>query len=178
MPPTAKRNLVLQDLGKGLPAITPAYGTCLAEAGAVCFEDNGHCCGVLMEVQGHLSDSFAVHWPTVTQQMRLCWNDLEFTTEQGAYGVAFLVLMALTPFTVIRRSRKGPHFDYWLGYKDSVLFQDAARLEVSGIRKGDTTHINARVKQKFSRAENSPNSLPLYVAVVEFGKPASKVVKG
>lgn len=144
----------------------------------MCFEDNGHCCGVSMDVQGHFTDSFSVDWPTVTEQMRLCWNDLEYATEHGAYGVAFLVVLALTPFTVIKRARRGTHFDYWLGNKDSVLFQDKARLEVSGIRKGGSSDINTRAKQKLQRSEDSSNPLPMYVVIVEFGKPTSKVVKG
>ncbi len=35
-----------------------------------------------------------------------CWNDEEFTTEQAAYGIAFLIVRELTDLTVIERSRK------------------------------------------------------------------------
>ena len=73
----------------------------------------------------------------------------EFTTEQAAYGTAFLIIRELTDLTVIERSRKGTGFDYWLGTFDTdegQLFQNKVRLEVSGIRKGDSSRVKARLK--------------------------------
>jgi hypothetical protein len=52
---------------------------------------------------------------------------------------------------VVERSRRGTGFDYWLGKKgdnNQLPFQNAVRLEVSGIRKGDDGKIKARAKQK------------------------------
>lgn len=65
-----------------------------------------------------------------------CWNDEEFTTEQAAYGIAFLIIRELTDLTVIERSRKGTGFDYWLGTTtdEGQPFKNKVRLEVSGIR--------------------------------------------
>ncbi|KAF3884045.1 MULTISPECIES: hypothetical protein [Nostocales] len=37
--------LVLTDLSQGLPAITPSFGAALAEACAVCLEQQGHAQG-------------------------------------------------------------------------------------------------------------------------------------
>jgi len=34
--------LNLNELGEGLPAITPAFGRALAEAGGICLESEGH----------------------------------------------------------------------------------------------------------------------------------------
>ena len=143
------RKIVLESLAEGLPAITPPFGASLAEAGAICFNDQGHSNGVELKVNGEFTEIFKVYWPTVTEQMRRCWNDAEVTTEHGAYGVAFLLIRSLTKFTIIERSRKGPGFDYWLGYEDELPFQNKARLEVSGIRNGDDNSVKARVRQKF-----------------------------
>lgn len=108
--------------------------------------------------------------------MRRCWNDLEFTTEQGAYGVALLIIRAVTDFTVIERSRKGTGFDYWLGYEeDELSFSTKARLEVSGIRSGDTQSVKKRVKRKLNQTNISDGSLPALIVVVEFGTPLSQV---
>ena len=168
--------LNLQDLGDGLPAVTPHYGAGLAEAGSVCLEDQGHSHGVKLSVGGTFSASFEVYWSVVNDQMRRCWNDLEFTTEQGAYGIAFLVIRAMTDFTIIERSRKGTGFDYWLGYEDDDLpFSNKARLEVSGIRNGDTQIINQRVRRKLEQTNVSDGSLEAYVVVVEFSAPLSQV---
>ncbi len=108
-----------------------------------------------------------------------CWNDEEYTTEQAAYGVAFLLILQLTGLTVVERSRKGTGFDYWLGVQDSTTtlpFQRMARLEVSGIRKGNRSQINVRVKQKTEQTRASDaQGLPAYIIVVEFSQPLSVI---
>lgn len=171
--------LNLQSLDRGLPAITPAFGAALAEAGAICLTDEAHQPGVTLEVEGEFSTTFILDWQSVTEQARRCWNDEEYTTEQAAYGVAFLLILQLTNLTVIERSRKGTGFDYWLGIQDSTAtlpFQRMARLEVSGIRKGNRSQINVRVKQKTEQTRVSDaQGLPAYIIVVEFSRPISVV---
>ncbi|MGH7595845.1 MAG: hypothetical protein ACREOI_05800 [bacterium] len=169
--------LVLSTLGEGLPAITPAFGVALAEAGAVCLEEQGHFDGVELKVSGEFTEAFKVYWPNVTDQMRLCWNDQEVTTEHGAYGMGMLLIRDLTDFSIIERSRKGAGFDFWLGYEDELPFQNKARLEISGIRKGDDSTVKARVQQKLKQTERSKGMFPAYIVVVEFSKPLSHVVK-
>lgn len=168
--------LKLADLSEGLPAITPAFGQSCAEAGAVCLEDQGHSCGTNLQVGGSFSQAFELDWSSVHDQARRCWNDPQIATEHGAYGLAFLLIRALTDFTVIDRSYKGPGFDYWLGHDDG-LFQGKARLEVSGIRSGTEAQVNYRVKEKLTQTEPSDKlNLPAYIVVVEFNQPQSKVV--
>ncbi len=171
--------LNLQSLNQGLPAITPAFGSAIAEAAAICLTDEAHQPGVTLEVKGEFSTQFKLDWQPVTEQTRRCWNDQEYTTEQAAYGIAFLLILQLTNLTVIERSRKGTGFDYWLGSQDSAItlpFERMARLEVSGIRKGNRSKINARVKQKIEQTGASdPEGLPAYIIVVEFSRPISVV---
>lgn len=172
--------LTLAELSKGLPGITPAFGQTLAQAGAICFEDQSHLSGVELDVNGTYQAKYQVFWQPITDQMLRCWNDAEFTTEQGAYGVAILLMIDLTDYTVIQRSRKGSGFDYWLGKKDDkgLPFQNVARLEVSGIREGDDSAVKARVNQKMKQVSPTDSTqLPAYVVVVEFNKPLSQVVK-
>ncbi len=167
-------SIFLTDLAKGFPAITPVFGATIAEACAVCLSDRKHPQGINLIVEGDLQAKFKLYWQPVTPQMIRCWNDLEFTTEQAAYGIAFMTLTKLTDFTVIERSRKGTGFDYWLGSdtNDSKLpFQNKARLEVSGIRSGDEKRINVRVKQKLEQTKPSDGIFPAYIFVVEFSKP-------
>ena len=177
---TTTGTLKLAELSKGLPAITPEYGSALAQAGAVCFEDQNHLNGVGLEVNGTYQAKYQVFWQPVTDQVLHCWNDAEFTTEQGAYGVAILLMIDLTEYTVIERSRRGSGFDYWLGEKDDkgLPFQNAARLEVSGIRSGDDSSVKARANQKMKQVSpTDATKLPAYVVVVEFGRPLSQVAK-
>jgi hypothetical protein len=169
--------LNLQSLSQGRPAITPAFGAAIAEAGAICLTDEAHEPVVVLEVEGEFSSTFKLDWQPVTEQSRRCWNDAEYTTEQAAYGIAFLLILQLTNLTIIERSRKGTGFDYWLGNQDvdtTLPFQRMARLEVSGIRKGNRGQINARVKQKSEQTRASDlQGLPAYIIVVEFSHPIS-----
>ncbi|HXG11135.1 MAG TPA: hypothetical protein VNK04_15350 [Gemmataceae bacterium] len=127
---------------------------------------------------GAFRAEFCIEWSLdVTEAMRRYWADPEETTEQGAYGVAILLVRALTGLTVVERARKGMGFDWWLG-SDDRLFQGKARLEVSGIRAGSLRRINSRVKAKIRQTEQSDTSgLPAYIVVVEFGTPRARVVR-
>ncbi|BAY84433.1 hypothetical protein NIES267_39290 [Calothrix parasitica NIES-267] len=173
------RKLVITDLAKGLPAITPSFGAALAEACAVCLEEQKHSQGVEITVNGDFDAKFELSWQPVTEQMLRCWNDEEFTTEQAAYGIAFLIVRELTDLTVIERSRKGTGFDYWLGTTTDVdegqPFKNKVRLEVSGIRKGDSSRVKARIKQKKEQTEVSDGEFPAYIIIVEFSTPLSYV---
>jgi hypothetical protein len=166
---------VLQ-LSEGLPAITPAFGAALVEAIAVCLQDQNHPSGHELHVEGDFQTQVRLSYPTVTEQMQRCWNDEEYTTEQAAYGIAFLLIRHLTPLTVIERSRRGTGFDYWLGMaQDNLPFQRMMRLEVSGIRQGNRRLVNQRVKLKKVQVDRVQNPLPAYVAIVEFGTPRSYI---
>ncbi len=136
----------------------------------------GHSQGVEIIVSGDFTARFKLRWQAVTQQMLLCWNDQEVTTEQAAYGIAFLIIGQLTDLTVIERSSKGTGFDYWLGTIDiggESLFQNKVRLEVSGISKGNHSRVKARVKQKKDQTQPSDGEFPAYIIVVEFSTPLS-----
>lgn len=100
---------------------------------------------------------------------------LEVATEHGAVGIAVLLAQKEIGYTVIERSRKGTGFDYWMGEMSEHLFQNKARLEISGIRKGDDQNVRARVNQKLQQINRSDGTLPSYVIVVEFGQPLAEV---
>jgi hypothetical protein len=173
-------NLDLDSLAIGLPAITPAFGAALAEAAAVCLDAQAHRSGVEMLVEGDFSGCFRVNWSAVTTQMQRCWNDMEYATEQGAYGLAFLIVGQLTGYTVIERSIKGTGFDYWLGARlptGTLAFERKVRLEVSGILQGQESRIRARVKEKVQQTQQYEHPLPVYVVVIEFGQPQARMVQ-
>jgi hypothetical protein len=152
---------------------------------AVCLAYHGHGENVRLPVQvrfgADLSERiFGLTRPAVTEQMRLCYNDLTEATEYGACGIAILVARELTALTIVKRSRKGTGFDYWLGQgkSDRQLFEETARLEVSGILLGDRNVVQGRIQQKLDQTLRSAASgLPAYVVVVEFGYPAAYVIR-
>ena len=175
------RKLVISKLSEELLAFTKEYGSCLAQACAICFEDQKHQKGVTLNVEGTYTESYEVIWPEITEQMRNCWKDDEYATEHAAYGIAFLLIIDLTEYTIIERSRKGTGFDYWIGKdirENDLPFQNMGRLEVSGIRKGNISLVKSRVREKLNQVKKSDSSLiPAFVVVVEFSSPLSHMVK-
>jgi len=147
----------------------------LAWAAAFCLEEQKHRHGVILAVQGDYKSAFSLFWPEVTDQVRREWGDPTEATEVGACGIAILLVDALTGYHIVKRSWRNTGFDYWLGKKKDDLIQYAARLEVSGIRRG-TERIKGRARAKFAQTERSEGSgIPAIVVVVEFGKPAATV---
>ncbi|MBF0567830.1 MAG: hypothetical protein HQK95_03085 [Nitrospirae bacterium] len=171
------KSIDLSDLGKGeIPALTRHFGLILAECAAVCLEEQGNYSGVGLKVEGDFEELFRLTLPEVTQQMRNCYNDSEVATEHGAYGVAIMLILDLTEYTVIEKSRKGTAFDYWLGKRDdNYLYNDRARLEVSGIRKGDDSDMTYRSKIKLSRLLKQQNPMSAFIIIVEFSRPKSNI---
>jgi len=178
---TAEKNksLQLSSLANGLPGITVAYGQVLAEAGAICFNDQDHPNGTALDVKGDFKSQYDVYWPPVTDQITRCYSEEERTTELGAEGVALLLTLDLTDSTIIQRSFRGTGFDYWLGQvigDEELPFQNTERLEISGIRNGDYNQVKARVKKKQTQVKASDNmDLPALIIVIEFSTPIAQV---
>lgn len=177
-PPLVPRAINLGELIEGFPYITPAGGANMAQAAIICFDHNQHASGVQLATDGDFSTLFEIQWSEpITTAMRRFWNDLEEATKEGACGLAILLIRALTGYTVIERSKKGTGVDWWLG-TDDELFQHKARLEVSGILRGDATAITQRMSVKKRQSKQSDTSqLPAYIVVVEFSMPRSRVVQ-
>lgn len=166
--------LDIHDILDGFQGITPAKAQFLHESCVVCLHRNSHTSPKTMGVDGISKDPLDLRWTTqVTDQIERSCGDQEEATEHGAECIAALMAIRLTDYTIVRRSRKGTGVDYWLGYKNDLLFQDAARLEVSGIFRGGDDKIAVRVKQKLAQTDQSygQGALPAYACVVEFGKP-------
>ena len=70
--------------------------------------------------------------------------------------------------------------DYYLvkqNQGDDLIFNHAARLEVSGIlTENEDNTVENRIRQKIRRLKPE-NDLPCLIVVVEFGRPWSKMVE-
>jgi len=168
----------LHALEEGMPGISPRWGAFLAEASAVCLNHHNHPPGVLLRVTGLLDQYVPLTWAiAVNKQLLNSWNDQQELAEYGACGVAILAVLRFEGHKVIRRARKGSKVDYWLASANAEMpFQDAARLEVSGILNGSEAEATRRVREKVSQVQQAPGTLPTYVVVVEFSAPQSHMV--
>lgn len=170
--------LDVERLGDGYPGLKPTGGINLAHACSVCLEERSHVSGLCqLTIRGGFEAIYTLAWPEVDDQMLRQWDDEQEATEDGAVGMAILVVTKLTEYQIVRRSRKGTGVDYYLGRKSDSLFQHAARLEVSGVRAGSKSIVDGRVRQKIEQTKRSDGLLPAFIAVVEFGTPVAVVIQ-
>jgi hypothetical protein len=169
----------LARLRKGMPGLTSAAGGYLAEAAAVCLENQKHAPGVSLSVDGSYRRTVHLNWDRVGNQEQRTYADLHEATEYGACGIAILVVENAARKVVVERSKKGTFFDYWVGLegKDELFQGDRARLEISGILNGDLKKMEMRTTQKLEQVKQAKGKLPTYVAVVEFGGPKARIVR-
>lgn len=166
--------MVIEDITRGnFPGMTVAKAAFLSECAVSCLSQQGHSSGVQMTCEGIANTPEPLYWTTpYSDQLARSTNDLQEATEHGAECVSVLFAIEHTPYTIVKRSRKKTGVDYWLGEKDNPLFQETARLEISGILSGKD-EIKTRKKQKLQQTNQSDSSsLPAYVSIVEFGTPA------
>lgn len=169
--------LVLDDLRAGIGGVTPGIGGALAEAAIVCLTSCSHRPGVGLRLSGRLSITCPVDWTPPVGPVVANWADDDEATEYGACGIALRLVHVELGLELAQRSRKGTGFDYWLAPSGtgSGLFQGMTRLEVSGIRHGTTSAVNARLKRKIEQVSSHQSALPSAIVVVEFSTPRSKV---
>jgi len=178
----ADPTLVLESLSDQAYPVTPSASGFYKEQCMVCFHKNGHRSGVALKVihQGTCS-TFQVYWTgDVTERMLLsAYVDHNKLVDFGACAIALLLIPKLTGYKVIQQSAIGTTIDYYLApqdQNDDLIFNHAARLEVSGILKeSETNTVEARVKRKLGRLKES--RLPAYIIVVEFSQPWSEMVE-
>jgi len=166
-------------LKNGHLGISPAYGAFLAEAASYCLRRNNHMNPVLLYLTGDVCTRGNLKWCEGTEQDESTWADLQEATEYGAYGVAIIVALPLTETSRVERSAKGTGIDYWLGdgKDERGIFQRTARLEVSGVLKGDKAKIAVRLSEKLVQTKRSDKArLPAFVVIV-VGGPEARFVK-
>ena len=178
----ATHTLDLSEIHENTYALTSHWKGVMEEASILRLEEQGHQPGVFMEVDGAFTQTYQVVWSYSTNDaMRRCYQDEDQTTEWAACGIALILIRRLTKHTAISRSRKGTGFDYWLGPQQDAgnnIFNNKARLEISGIRKGSDSAINRRTKQKLAQPNPSNSTgLPVYAIVVEFSRPLSRIAQ-
>lgn len=169
-------NLDLNELGTGQHHfLTVAAGLNFAHAASVCLESQSHGITSPVGTEGYFMRDYTITRLRVTDQMKRTWNDDEYTTEQGAYGVAFIVASKEMKVKAIEKSKKKSGIDYWLGDKEGFLFQEKVRLEVSGIRKGNDYQFQKRFDDKMTQSKKSDRTrLPALIIIIGFDGPRIK----
>lgn len=115
--------LDLEELARGMPGLSPRMGAAMAEAAAVCLDDCGHHTPVPLTVDGDESRLYDLEWAPIGDQARRAWADEQRATEEGAYGIAILVVSNIRGHAALGRSMRGSGFDYWMGDSIGIPFK-------------------------------------------------------
>ena len=191
--------LDLNNLGAGKnPGITTEIGNSLRQAGAVCLDLQGHKPGVPLTVRSHNNHNYTLAWAPADAQARRAWNDHREATEEGATGVAVLLIKQETDHMVLARSWIGTGFDYLLGNDNTSAISETeqavtqewaffleddslvarGRMEVTGIMQGDDSAVRKRRQEKLEQVTKSDHlDIPAYIVVVEFSRPLAEVTE-
>lgn len=146
-----------------------------------CMTENGYDSGAILEVtEDAISDYYTIVWSDNSvnlDDVKSC-IDQDEAAEYGAEAIALILGILRTDCRVIKKARKrGGGFDYWVGNDPHGLFQEFARLEISGIFEENSNNtINGRVKAKLEQLSKSDGIIPGFVIVVEFHKFIGKMV--
>lgn len=180
---TGATAIVLEDLKRGYPGLDTDTGGSHRIAAMVCLDSQKHESGVLCDMKSlnETKSILCLSWKeAVTQQMKNTWRDRREASEIGAAGVAILVILTFTEYTVLRRMDidENTGMDYWLSKRankadltENFLLGDA-RLEVAGRRSASTGRIRGIVQSKRNRSKKSDKTgTPAYVVVMEFSRP-------
>lgn len=170
-------NININEIAQGLPGLSIISGKHLYESCVVCLTRHKHNnIETSFNVYGDIEAKYNLIWDNIfDEQLDRTWADQFYATEHGAVCLAILLSLKLTNYTIIEKSARKNGFDYWLGQKGDILFQKKARLEISGIFKGEVKDLNARYKVKVEQTNQSDSlNLPAYIGIVEFSNPIAK----
>lgn len=169
------KKINLSFLEDGKAGLSPRMGGFLAEAASVCFDHHAHPKNLLLQSTGHYNETYEVTCTDLNEHSRGSFADIQEATEYGACGVAIAIVKTETPF-ITKRSYKGTGFDYWLGVNtEGFPFQEASRLEVSGLINGTGSQVAIRLSDKLEQMKVSDHmGLPGIAIIIEFSKPLSK----
>lgn len=173
--------LNLERLEEGYMSLSRRKSAAHGEASFYCLDSQNHKTGINLQIEGSFTEIYCLEWPyNMTEQVIRTWRENNEATDEGACGIAFLLITDLTDYDDISRAWHTTGFDYYLSYQAAVEpFEAAAKLEVSGIRAAkNDSEIKQRVKQKLAQTDVSDgDALPTYVIVVEFSRPVAQVVR-
>jgi hypothetical protein len=175
----------LEDLYDKAPALTPAYSASLIENCVYCLHLAGHASGVRLKVDTPSGErDFELRWAAiVTEAMDRSYQDWTKRVDLGACALALLLAPEIVGLQAVSTSAMNNGLDYYLGVSaddSNLIFNDLARLEVSGIQKQQPSNtIAKRFKEKQTRrlgfvAKSPSAEPPTYICVVEFGEPRAR----
>lgn len=176
------KRLNLYELSKKAIGVSDTFGKFLGEAAHVCLELQGHKSGVQINVLGLYKENLILEWDKeLEEETFLSWKDVKEATEYGATAIALLLMLHFEDYNFIERLPQFGIGDYVLEKRafKSKQAKKETHLEISGIFKVTNTNtLDIRINQKEKQlSKKQTTTLNVLIAVVEFSKPAAKIIK-
>lgn len=178
------KSLSIESLGSDVSVITDEMVGFYKVNCIVCFDKHGYQSGVQIKVHhSDQNDTFEIIWNgMVEERHRRACRDQNKMVDFAACTIALLLVQQLTEYTAVEQSNVGTTIDYYLSPKtqdDTLIFNNAARLEVSGIlQENESNTVERRIRTKIRRLKPDPRGrLPTFILVVEFSQPWAKMVR-
>jgi len=111
-------------------------------------------------------------WPLAEPRSVAAHSNRDDATEAGAYSISLATVEAELGLVAVERADIRTGADYYIaplnGQARDDAFEDAYRLEVSGINNGDEAAVDVRLRAKVKQASEGKSALPAYACVVAF----------
>lgn len=169
--------LLLDSLSDKVSVITEQMAPFFVQNCIACMYDMHHSSGVIMAVKFEdKMHEYKIEWKGLfDENLKKSYMDQNKKVDFGAQTIALLLVKDLAKYDAVEQTQLGTTVDYWLvGDDETYIFDNGARLEISGILKeSDTNTVKSRIKQKVKRLKPG---LKTYIIIVEFSNPRSSMV--
>jgi len=142
-----------------------------AEAACVCLDRHHAPPESFQIVDGERFNGVAIaDWATSDTRTKNAWANKDDATRDGAYGIAIATMELTRGLFAVGRAEIRTGADYYLGTSNEPRedYEEAIRLEVSGIDRSDESSMKTRLKQKLTQLEKGESNLPGIAIVVGF----------
>ena len=160
----------LNDMHERHRALTSARASAYREAAFVCLQRHHKSPIEVAIVDNADLVSAGLEWEAPDSRTIDAWANSRETTEDGACACVIAAAELVRGLFAIGRAETGTGADYYLGPADATMddLEDAVRLEISGVDKGDDIQVQGRLIQKVNQARNGDSSLPALAGVMGF----------
>lgn len=161
---------------RDVPGLLPSWAGVLEEAGCVCLDGEGHGGAAELAIVGDDDIQMYLTYSHPDDLTVANHRDTNVATEHGACGVALLLCRLLKGHGLVSQALQEEGVDYWVGEaEEGRPFNKKARLEASGIRRGNRPDVDSRFSEKLKTTAKSGGTYDVVIAVVEFSQPLARV---
>lgn len=108
-----------------------------------------------------------LQWDVPDDGTKRAYNNTDDATRDGAYSLSLAAIEAELGYVAVRRAETRTGADYYLGTSSTSL-EEAFRLQVSGVDRGDVLAVARRLREKVQQVRLGISNLPAIASVVGF----------